>query len=214
MSAGKKSHEGERLVRKRLLGILALVILALSAGIPAATASTAHAANPERVMQFSTALKKAREAGRDAPDYSATGICWSGNSLCWRDMPSGAIDMWNRDISGDPRQQWTVVYEGTEKQTGCGAGGNFGVYAFIGYNGYYASAGYTTNGGQSYYVGDGTSYDYWAWDTNGALLNCADTRNNDNGAYSITAPPWSQGTQLVTTPEVVYSYTPFDQIHV
>jgi hypothetical protein len=210
-------------VRKRLLGILALVILGFSAGIPAATASPAHAANTELAThlsgariaatpQFLAALKKAREAGRDAPDYSATGICWS--SSCWRDMPSGAIDMWNRDISGDPRQQWTVVYEGTEKQTGCGAGGNFGVYAFIGYNGYYAGAGYTTNGGQSYYVGDGTSYDYWAWDTNGALLNCADTRNNDNGSYSIPAPPWSEGTQLVTAPEVVYSYTPFEQIHV
>jgi hypothetical protein len=212
-------------VTKTLLGILALVILGFSAGIPAASASTAHVDNPELALhlpgariaatpKFLAALKKAREAGRGVADASATGICWTGSSLCWRDMPSGAIDMWNRDISGDPRQQWAVVYEGTESQTGCGAGGNFGVYAFIGYNGYYASAGYTTNGGQSYYVGDGSSYDYWAWDTNGALLNCADTRNNDNGTYSIVAPPWSEGTQLVTASEAIYSYTPFQQITV
>jgi hypothetical protein len=219
-------QQGERLVIKRLLGILAAVILGLSLGIPAATASTARAANPELATQLSgariaatpqflAALKKAREAGRGAVTDDPTGVCWSGHSLCWRDMPSGAIDMWNRDISGDPRQTWEVVYEGTVDQTGCASGiPNSGVYAFIGWNGYYASAGYTTNGGQSYYVGDGTSYDYWAWYSNGALINCADTRNNDNGAYSIPAPPWGEGNQLVTAPMAIYGYTPFQQIHV
>jgi hypothetical protein len=228
-------------VRRRLLGILILVILGFNAATSAATASTAHestghastghastghAARAEPAAhvpgaqiaatpQFLAALKRAREAGVGVPSDIVTGICWSGNSLCWRDMPSGAIDMWNRDISGDPRQQWDVVYEGTVDQTGCGSvGGNFGVYAFFGYNGSYASAGYSTNGGNSYYVGDGSSYDYWAWDTNGALLNCADTRNNANGPYSIVSPPWSEGTQLTTAPEEVYSYTPFQQISV
>jgi hypothetical protein len=221
-------------VRKRLVGILALVILGFSGGIPAASASTAHAGTastahvsyPERATHLSgmriaatpqllAALKKAREAGRGVVSaYSATGICWSGTSLCWRDMPSGPIDMWNRDISGDARQQWVPVYEGTEQQTGCPAGGNVGVYAFIGYNGYYASAGYTTNGGLSYYVGDGTTFDYWAWGTNGALYNCADTRNNPNEfyAYSIPSAHWSEGVQLYTAP--VGTYTPFQQIHV
>ena len=211
-------------MRRRLVGILALVILGFSGGIPAASASTAHVSYPERAthlsgmriaapMQLLAALKKAREAGRGVvPDYSATGICWSG--YCWRDMPSGAIDMWDRDISGDARQQWTVVYEGTAGQTRCPIAGNFGVYAFIGYNGYYASAGYTSNGGQSYYVGDGTTSDYWAWSPDGALYNCADTRDNANGDYSIIAPPWSEGTRLVTAPTVIYSYTPFEQVHV
>jgi hypothetical protein len=213
-------------VRKRLPGILAAVILGLSLGIPAASASTARAANPGRsthlsgvhvaaTPQFLVALKKAREAGRGAVIDDPTGICWSGSSLCWRDMPSGAIDMWNRDISGDPRQTWEVLYEGTVDQTGCANDiPNYGVYAFIGWNGFYASAGYTTNGGNTYYVGDGTTYDYWAWGTNGALYNCADTRNNANGAYSIPAPPWSEGQQLVTAPKESFSYTPFGQIHV
>jgi hypothetical protein len=219
------SRKRGRLVRKRLLGILALVILGFSSGIPAATASTAHTANPELAThlsgpriaatpQFLDALKKAREAGRGVAGSVVTGICWSGTSLCWRDMPSGAIDMWNRDISGDPRQQWVVVYEGNESQTGCTAGGGVGIYAFIGYNGYYASAAYTPNGGQAYYVGDGDSYDYWAWGTSGALLNCADTRNNENGAYGITSPPWSEGEQLWTASIMPFGYTPFEQIKV
>lgn len=211
---------------RRLFGILATVTLALSLGIPAASASAARPASPERAAhlsgvhvaatpQFLAALKKAREAGRGVVRADPTGICWSGSSLCWRDMPGGAIEMWDRNISGDPRQTWEVEYEGTVDQTGCASGiPNYGVYAFLGFNGEYASAGYTTNGGQSYYVGDGFSYDYWAWGSNGALYNCADTRNNANGAYSIISPPWFQGTQLLTEPAAVGSYTPFEQVHV
>jgi hypothetical protein len=117
-------------VRKRLFGILVPVILGLSLGIPSASASTVRAANPARTThssgvriaatpQFLAALQKARRAGRGVRSDDPTGICWSGSSLCWRDMPTGAIDLWNRDISGDARQQWTVIYEGTANQVGC-----------------------------------------------------------------------------------------------
>lgn len=209
-------------MRKRLVGILAVVILGFSAGIPAASASTAHVIGPQHATHLSgmriaatpqllAALKKAREAGRGVvSSTAATGICWK--SLCWRDMPGGAIDMWNRDISGDARQQWAVIYEGTENQTNCPAGGNVGVYAFLGYNGYYAGAGYTSDGGQSYYVGDGNTSDFWAWGSDGGLYNCADTRNNPNEflSYSIPSASWYEGAQLYTAP--VGTYTPFEQV--
>jgi hypothetical protein len=214
-------------VRKRLLGIPALVIvpviLGLSAGIPAASASTPHAAAPDRAThssgvgvaatpQFLAALKRAREAGRGVirPD-TATGICWSytGNGLCWRDMPGGAIDMWNREISGDSRQQWAAIYEGTTGQTGCPISGNIGVYAFLGYNGYYAGAAYYSD--DRYYVGDGDSYDYWAWDPDGVLENCADTRTQHTAyAWPIAATTWKEGTQLFTVEST--NGSTFDQV--
>lgn len=214
-------------MKKRLFGILVPVILGFSLGVPAASASaasTARAAGSRSAThslgarvaatpQFLAALKEAREAGRGVAAADPTGICWSGSSLCWRDMPSGAIDMWNRDISGDGRQQWTVIYEGTANQTGCPINGNYGVYAFRGSNGSYASAG-DYNGNSLYWVGDGTSFDYWDWNPNGTLGNCADTRNNPGNfyAYSIGYRGWQEGEQLYTNP--TGSASAFQQIHV
>ena len=208
-------------MRKRLFGILVPVILGLSLGIPSASASTVRVANPARTThssgvriaatpQFLAALQKARRAGRGVRSDDPTGICWSGSSLCWRDMPTGAIDLWNRDISGDARQQWTVIYEGTANQVGCPVSGNYGVYAFRDYSGQYASA-FADNG--YYYVSDGTTYDYWDWSPGGGLANCADTRANPGqGPFYIPYTYWSSGDQLVTQPAAFAAA--FQQIHV
>jgi len=149
---------------------------------------------------------------------TVTGVCASGTGLCWRDMPGGAIDIWNRDIAGDGRQQWVVIYDGTNTETGCPISGpnqsSVGVYSFIGFNAQYAGAGY--NNGGKYWVGDntnsGSEFDYWAWSSNGELANCGDSQQS-GGVWAIPSARWSEGNQLYTVknPSLI---TAFQQINV
>jgi hypothetical protein len=63
---------------------------------------------------------------------SLTGICNTpADAYCWHVMPTGATDLWARDISSDPRQDFQAVYVGAKSSTGCGLSGNIGVYEFF-----------------------------------------------------------------------------------
>lgn len=123
----------------------------------------------------------ARPGGpRNVSAATVTGICVSGISYyCLRDMPSGPVDLWSRDISGDSRQQWEIEYIGpSQNVSGCqGVDPGYGVYAFIGWNGYYLGAQRqgTVGGGPVFLAGDQGSYNSyadWIWESGGGLVNC------------------------------------------
>jgi hypothetical protein len=139
-----------------------------------------------------------------------TGICEtpSSRNLCMRVMPSGATDLWPRDIKGDIRQQFAVKYMGTANSTLCGTEdgipGSTGVYTFkSSYNGTYLGAGRNANG--VWWVGSQNSIDpfaEWAWGSDGTLKNCGDTLS----AYDLTGIPRigiSSGHQLYANTMIV-----------
>ncbi len=190
-----------------------IMLVPLVLGITVPVAASAQTSKPP--VSSGLYLTAHESLARLAASHDPTGVCRSGTSQCWRDMPSGAVDLWPRDISGDPRQQFEVTYVGQANQiTVCPAFGglNIGVYEFIGYNDGFEAAGYFSGG--VYWVGDqdvggsgpNDAYGFWVWDSNGVLENCGDSSSGT--AFSLqtagqnysqlwtssnpTAPTWQQ----------------------
>lgn len=112
------------------------------------------------------------QAAHATPD--PTGICISGVNNCLRSNGT-PVDLWARDISGDPHQQWGVSYlgplhNGVCPTTGSWAGPyeNTGVYAFSQYPQTDAVGEY----GNKVQFG-GSSPFCWIWTTRGVLINIA-----------------------------------------
>jgi hypothetical protein len=108
---------------------------------------------------------------------TVTGVCISGVNDCLRSAENGvAVDLWARDISGDPLQQWDVSYLGSLNELGsvCATSGswaapyeNTGVYAF-------SQTEPDAVGEQGNYVQFGGSSPFcWIWTSSGELINIA-----------------------------------------
>jgi hypothetical protein len=110
------------------------------------------------------------------PSTGVTGICISGVNDCLRTNGT-PIDLWARDISGDPNQQWDVGYLGPldEESSVCGTTGSWaGPYENTGAYAFFQLDESSAVGEQGNNVQWGGSTPYcWIWTNSGELINVA-----------------------------------------